>query len=129
LKALRSLLDLELDKLAFVQRLVAIHLDGGEVNEDVLARLALNKPKPLRSIKPLDHTLFSSQRIYSLNDLPIQALATLAGCRPVPVGSGPEIPSGYKAPSAAGFWHKSLSPVQRLPEPLPETKLDLRPKG
>jgi hypothetical protein len=65
LKAFRPLLYLKLHKLAFVQRLVSIHLDGGEVNEDVLPRLALNEPKPLRGVEPFDHTLFSSQRSYS----------------------------------------------------------------
>src|SRR5882672_10193263 len=59
--ALRSLFDLEFDHLAFVQRLVSVHLDGGEVNEHVFARLALNETIPLRSVKPLNHTLFSAQ--------------------------------------------------------------------
>jgi hypothetical protein len=36
LEAFGSLLDFELNKLAFVQRLVSVHLNGGEVNEDVL---------------------------------------------------------------------------------------------
>ena len=47
LEALGSLLDLELHKLAFVQRFVSIHLDRGEVNEDVVSRLALDKSKSL----------------------------------------------------------------------------------
>jgi hypothetical protein len=62
LEAFGALADLKLDKLAFVQRLVAVHLDGGEVNENILARLALNEPVPLGSVEPLDDTLFSSQR-------------------------------------------------------------------
>jgi hypothetical protein len=37
LKALGALADLKFDKLPFVQGLVSIHLDGGEVNEDVLS--------------------------------------------------------------------------------------------
>src|ERR1039457_3388017 len=45
LRALGTLTDLELHKLSFVQRLVSIHFDGGEVNEDVLSRLTLNEPK------------------------------------------------------------------------------------
>jgi hypothetical protein len=61
LEALGSLLDFKLDKLAFVQRFVSIHLDRGEVNEDVLSRLALDETIPFGSIEPLDHTLFSSQ--------------------------------------------------------------------
>ena len=44
LKPFGSLFDLKFDKLAFVQRLVSVHLDSGEVNEDILSRLALNKP-------------------------------------------------------------------------------------
>ena len=47
LKALWPLTHLELDKLAFVQRFVSIHFDGGEVNEDILSRLTLNEPKTL----------------------------------------------------------------------------------
>ncbi len=65
LKALWALTDLELNKLTFVQRLVSIHFDGGEVNENILSRLTLNKPESLRCIKPLHHTLFSSQRDHS----------------------------------------------------------------
>ena len=45
--ALRSLFDFELDHLAFVQCLVSVHLDGGEVNEHVFARLALDETIPL----------------------------------------------------------------------------------
>jgi hypothetical protein len=62
LKALGALADLKLHKLAFVQRLVSIHLDGGEVNEDIFTRLALDEPITLCCVEPLHHTLFSSQR-------------------------------------------------------------------
>src|ERR1700751_186059 len=48
--AFRSLFDLEFDHLAFVQRLVSVHLDGGEMNEHVFARLALNETIPFRSV-------------------------------------------------------------------------------
>ena len=41
--ALWSLLDLELDHLAFVQCFVSIHLYGGEMHENVFARLALDE--------------------------------------------------------------------------------------
>jgi hypothetical protein len=61
LKALRSLLDLELHKLSFVERFVSIHLNGGKVNENVFPGLALDEAKSLRCIEPLHHTLFSSQ--------------------------------------------------------------------
>jgi hypothetical protein len=80
LKALRALLHFKLHKLALVQRLVAIHLNCGEVNEDILPGLTLNKAVPLRCIEPLHHTLFSSQRSYSSSiDLPIPVLATPDG--------------------------------------------------
>lgn len=44
LEALGALADLELDKLAFVQRLISVHLNRGKVNEDILSRLTLNEP-------------------------------------------------------------------------------------
>jgi len=47
LKALRSLLNLELNKLTFVERFVSIHLDRREMDEDVVSRLALDKSKSL----------------------------------------------------------------------------------
>jgi hypothetical protein len=65
LQTLGALLHLKLDELAFVQGLVSIHLNGGEVNEYVLSRLALNETIPLRSVEPLDHTLFSIQGSHS----------------------------------------------------------------
>jgi hypothetical protein len=44
LKPFGPLLHLKLDKLPFIQRLVTIHLDGREVNEDVFPRLPLDEP-------------------------------------------------------------------------------------
>ena len=41
--AFRALADLEFDHLAFVECLIAVHLDGGEVHKHVFARLALNE--------------------------------------------------------------------------------------
>jgi hypothetical protein len=55
------LFDLEFDHLAFIQGLVSIHLYGGEVHENVFARLALDESVTFRRIKPLHHTLFSAQ--------------------------------------------------------------------
>src|ERR1700692_2312254 len=63
--ALRSLFDLELDHLAFVQCLVSLHLYGGEVNEHVFARLALDEPITFRCVKPLHYTLFSAHLLDS----------------------------------------------------------------
>ena len=65
LKTLGTLPDLELDQLSLVQRLIAIHLDRGEVNENIFSRLPLDETITLRCIEPLHHALFSSQRIRS----------------------------------------------------------------
>ena len=59
LQALGALGDFEFNRLAFVQRLVAIRLDGGEMDENVLAGLALDEPKTLAGIEPLHCSLFS----------------------------------------------------------------------
>ena len=53
LPALRPLYDIELDLLAFLQAAKAIRLDGGEVNENVLAILAAEKTITLGIVKPL----------------------------------------------------------------------------
>ncbi len=45
LQALGALADLEFNRLAFVQRLVPLRLDGGKVDENVLAGLALDEPE------------------------------------------------------------------------------------
>jgi hypothetical protein len=61
LKALRSLANLELHKLTFIQRLISIHLYRRKVHEHILARLPLDESETLRRIKPLHHSLFSCQ--------------------------------------------------------------------
>jgi len=45
LEALRAFEQVELDSLAFVQRAVAVLLDGGEMHEDILAGGALDEPR------------------------------------------------------------------------------------
>ena len=65
LVAFRPLFDLELYHLSLRQRFVTIHLNRGEVDEDVLSRLALDETIPLCCIEPLDHTLFSAQTLHS----------------------------------------------------------------
>ncbi len=47
LVAFGALFHLKLDHLAFVQCLVSVHLNGGEVHEHVFARLALDETIPL----------------------------------------------------------------------------------
>ena len=63
--ALGALFDLKFDHLAFVQRLISVHLNGGEVNEHVFARLALDETIAFGCVKPLHYTLFSAQRLDS----------------------------------------------------------------
>jgi hypothetical protein len=104
LKPFGALLDLKFDKLAFVQRLVPVHLNGGEMNEDVLSRLALNKSVPLRGIEPLDHTLFASQRFHSsASDVPIQVLGTPVGSSEGPDRSRTPIPKGLQDRISGGI--------------------------
>src|SRR5258708_4153090 len=54
----KALLYFEFHRLAFIQGLVPIHLNGGEVNENIFSGLALDKPVALRSIEPLHCSLF-----------------------------------------------------------------------
>jgi len=61
LETLGTLADFKFDQLPFVQGLVAVHLDRGEVHENIFTRLALNESVPFGSVKPLDDTLFSGQ--------------------------------------------------------------------
>ncbi len=57
LLALGALSHLELDRLAFLQRLVAICLDGGEMNKHILAIRLGDKPIALVVVEPLHRTL------------------------------------------------------------------------
>src|ERR1700756_4501253 len=57
LQTFRPLLDFELDLLSFIQRLVTVALNGGKMDEYILARLALNEPKTFRTVKPLSPPL------------------------------------------------------------------------
>ena len=63
LQTFRPLLDFELDLLSLIQRLVAVALNGGEMDEHILARLALNEAKTFLSVKPLHGTLLFAHGI------------------------------------------------------------------
>ena len=63
LQTFRPLLDFELDLLPLIQRFVTIALNGGEMDEYVLARLALNETKTFRSVEPLHDTLLFAHGI------------------------------------------------------------------
>jgi hypothetical protein len=58
LPAFRTLLDIELDRLAFLKAAEAIRLDGGVVDENVLTILAADKTKTLGVVEPLNCSLF-----------------------------------------------------------------------
>jgi len=54
LQALGALLDAELNALAFFQVLIAIDLDGGIVDEDIVAALASDKAVAFAAVEPFD---------------------------------------------------------------------------
>jgi len=58
LQALRAAGNLEFDGLSLVKGAVAVRLDGGEMDENVLSALALDEAKALAGVKPLYCTLF-----------------------------------------------------------------------
>ena len=65
LQTLGALDDFEFNRLAIVQRLVAISHNRGEMDENILTALALNEPKALAGIEPLHCTLFFTHCFYS----------------------------------------------------------------
>jgi len=58
LQTLRASGDLEFNRLTFVQRFIPLRLNRGEMDENVLAGLALDKSKSLAGIEPLHCSLF-----------------------------------------------------------------------
>src|ERR1035437_1974529 len=58
LQALGAGGNLELNRLPFVQRFISVRLNRGEVDEDVLAGLALDESESLAGIEPLYCSLF-----------------------------------------------------------------------
>jgi hypothetical protein len=65
LQAFGALGDFEFNRLAIIQRLVAISHDRGEMDENVLSTLALDESKALAGIEPLHCSLFFTHCIYS----------------------------------------------------------------
>ena len=65
LQALGSLGDLEFNRLAIIQRLVAISHDRGEMHENVFSALALDESKALAGVEPLHCSLFFTHCFYS----------------------------------------------------------------
>jgi len=66
LQALGAGGDFEFNRLAFVQRFVPLRLNRGEVDEDVLAGLALDESESLAGIEPLYCSLFFHGVSFSL---------------------------------------------------------------
>src|SRR5258708_40117174 len=58
LKAFGALFHFKLHSLPFVEGLVAVHGNRGEVHENIFSRLALNETKAFGGIKPLHCSLF-----------------------------------------------------------------------
>src|SRR5271154_7193350 len=59
LEAFRAFEQIELDGLAFIQRAVAVLLDGREMHEHILAGGALDESVSFRPVEPLHSTLLS----------------------------------------------------------------------
>jgi len=59
LRTLGALFNIELDLLSFLQVTETIALNGGEMDENVLAAFALDEAEALVTIKPLDGTSYT----------------------------------------------------------------------
>src|SRR5277367_1014799 len=74
-QSFRPLLALELDGLAFVEALIAVFLNRGEVDEDIFSSRALNEAITLGPVEPLHDTVFphcDSFMTASLIELPLK---------------------------------------------------------
>ena len=60
-----ALEQVELDCFAFIQRTIAVLLNGGEVHEHVLTRGALDESVSLRPVEPLHSPLLSHKKLLS----------------------------------------------------------------
>ena len=108
LKALRSLANLELHKLTFIQRLISIHLNRRKVHEHILTRLPLDESETFRRIKPLHHSLFSCQFFAPLSVMsPISLPSQSAALLPANANAGCP-PTSQQAEKAARFFHKQV---------------------
>jgi hypothetical protein len=58
LQALGAADNLEFNGLTLIERAIAVRLNGGEMDENVLTRLALDETKTLAGVKPLHCSLF-----------------------------------------------------------------------
>jgi len=58
LEALGAFGHFKLDRLAFIERLIALGLDGREMDENIFATLSLYETKAFTSVEPLYCSLF-----------------------------------------------------------------------
>jgi hypothetical protein len=57
-----AIYDVELDFVAFFERFVSIHLDGGIVDKHIWPVFTPNESETLGIVEPLDHTFVLSHR-------------------------------------------------------------------
>jgi hypothetical protein len=86
LKSLRTLLHLKLNLNAIVEATVAVHLDGAEMDEYILAAGPLYKAIAFGIIKPLNDTLFSHYFLSCTNGMLMDLIlrTSLAGLKAAP---------------------------------------------
>ena len=77
LVALLAPSDFELDALTFVQALVAVALDGGEVNEDVVTLLSRDEAEAFVCVEELYGPLCHEYSILSAADQPVRPARNL----------------------------------------------------
>ena len=82
LQALGALGHFEFNRLAIVQRLVAISQDGGEVHENIFTALALDESKALARVEPLHCSLFFTHCFYSFLLTALRSILSPAGLGP-----------------------------------------------
>src|SRR5260370_39905375 len=107
-----TLLALELDGLAFIQRLVALLLDGGEMDEDVFAGVALDEAIAFGAVEPLHYTRF----LHSPSPVKI-GTALLPACSwQIAMSRGAETPGNTRRSprSSTGAPCSSLGRILRL---------------
>jgi hypothetical protein len=73
--------DFEFNRLAIVQRLIAISHNRGEMDEYVLTALALDESKALAGVKPLHCSLFFAHCCVSFQDLSYLVLRYVSAAR------------------------------------------------
>src|SRR6185369_7880467 len=79
LRTFLTLGDLELDAGAVLQRLVTLHVDGGEVDEHVLAAVDCDEAVALLAVEPLDSALCHCALPHSA--VPASRSRPSSGCR------------------------------------------------